>query len=995
METTQIAHAVLGAIPSVAPLMAAAWLGASSTVGYRPSERATVTVTMTALLASLVSSLVLVAMVMSSGTIDLDYWHWFDAGSYHVNLGVFINGPAAAMLTLTALFIGVISRFSRNYLHRDPGFVRFFATMNLAAAAMSILVTAGSLELVFVGWELLGVSSALLVGYFQDRASPVRNALRVFAVYRIADVGLLAAGVLLHSIHVSTEFSTWDLNSVAHNPAMGTAIALCLLFAAAGKSAQLPFSSWLPRAMEGPTPSSAMFYGALSIHAGAFLLLRAEPLIASSTIAQVTVIAVGSLTAIHANMVYRAQTDVKSRLAYATLGHVGVIFTLIGLGWTTAAAIWMVAHALLRGGQLLRSPSALTDAELEFNLTRKRSTMPLWLYRAALERFYLDTFIDRFVVGGFRGLTGLVDGFDRIVTGRPHDFASRPSPADVTKAGRDLAQTPTTWRVGGIVGLFLTAIVGWSGVLHWMGGHEPPVATMLMTMAMGAASCVPFARTRTAAYRWVGGATAAMSVVGLIAGLSLMLDGTPLNENLQVLGLVFRFHVDVLSIGAILLMLLVTFATALAGPRTRATRRDLALVQLLIASSVGVFASDQLAAFVVFSAISFCCAIGLSLRHGTAAEDKWWKRGLVGSVAVSYGALVVALFMIPSAEWWAPMDTVAAHLTGWPLALLALSGWTRAGLFPFHGWMLGMPQKLPVVASAPWLLAPVGVYTFARLGLAGAAHGGATIVLLVLIAAAAQGVYGVILAFAQKNLRTMIGALALADTGLAMLAIVEADQHTLHGGLLMVLANGVALTGLLVVAAATASRAGSDVLLQLRGFARRAPMLSTWFIVFAVAGFGLPGSPAFIASELVLHGTWQAHPGFAVLFAVTQGLASVALWRVWTIAYLGQPVQMKHANALSAVAVSRPLDATRRERTGALALAGVGLVLGIMPALALNFEAPAVDHLLRQVDPVIELHAPDEASQHAPAVEPHTLLEPEAADTASSVEGLAAELPLK
>ncbi len=163
-----------------------------------------------------------------------------------------------------------------------------------------------------------------------------------------------------------------------------------------------------------------------------------------------------------------------------------------------------------------------------------------------------------------------------------------------------------------------------------------------------------------------------------------------------------------------------------------------------------------------------------------------------------------------------------------------------------------------------------------------------------------------------------------------------------------------------------------------------------------MAGFGLPGSPAFIASELVLHGTWQAHPAFSVLVAVAQGLASVALWRAWTLAYLGQPTGARSANAPSAVSTERPLDATRRERSGALALAGVGLLLGVMPALALNFEAPAVDHLLRQVEP--EAHAPAEPGVH----DPHSAQTPSAdtplsptEDTASSTEPVVGALPLK
>src|SRR4029079_16381100 len=138
-------------------------------------------------------------------------------------------------------------------------------------------------------------------------------------------------------------------------------VSLLLLLAASGKAAQVPFSGWLPRAMEGPTPSSAIFYGAISIHAGAYLLLRIQPLLAQSILASALVILIGVATAIHGTIVGRASADAKTLLAYASLTQVGVVFVEIGIGWTSIAVAHILGHATVRTMQFLRAPSMLHD----------------------------------------------------------------------------------------------------------------------------------------------------------------------------------------------------------------------------------------------------------------------------------------------------------------------------------------------------------------------------------------------------------------------------------------------------------------------------------------------------------------------------------------------------------------------------------------------------------------------------------------------------------
>jgi len=203
-------------------------------------------------------------------------------------------------------------------------------------------------------------------------------------------------------------------------------IAVLLIVAVAGKSALLPFSSWLPRAMEGPTPSSAVYYGSLSIHAGCFLLLRSGPLLEQSTFARVLAGSLGAATAIFAGITTRVQSDVKSSLAYASLTQVGIIIVEIAFGWYTIAFIHLAGHASFRLLQFLSAPNVLHDLHgMESNIGERPSpargyletlTSPgvrRRLFLVALERGFLDQILDRAVVTPFTGLAYKLTRLDR------------------------------------------------------------------------------------------------------------------------------------------------------------------------------------------------------------------------------------------------------------------------------------------------------------------------------------------------------------------------------------------------------------------------------------------------------------------------------------------------------------------------------------------------------------------------------------------------------
>ena len=251
---------------------------------------------------------------------------------------------SVAFSLLGAALTALVARFSETYLHREPGYVRFYVLLGIFATGTQLVAFAGALDLLFAGWEAIGIASALFIGFFHERPEPVRSSIRAFTTYRLCDIGFLIAIVATHELIGSTRLA--DLGQSTTLPAAEvTAIALLLLVTAFGKSAQLPFSGWLVRAMEGPTPSSALFYGAVSIHTGLYLLLRTAPLLNATPVASAVGTTVGILTAWYATAVARTHSDTKGALAQATLAQTGLILAEICLGWTTLALVHLVCHA--------------------------------------------------------------------------------------------------------------------------------------------------------------------------------------------------------------------------------------------------------------------------------------------------------------------------------------------------------------------------------------------------------------------------------------------------------------------------------------------------------------------------------------------------------------------------------------------------------------------------------------------------------------------------
>jgi len=408
------------ALAILAPLLSvAAVIGLVLLQQRAPSERAVSRLVGTGLVTSVVCGLIVLAGYAGwfAAPIrgDVEFGSWLRIGDFVIPAVLLLDGISITIALFSAFLTALVARFSRTYLHKEPGFVRFFTLLGVFATGTQLVALAGALELFFAGWELIGISSAFFIGFFHERAEPVRSSIRAFATYRVSDAGLLIATVTTFELLGSARFSAFS-GAAALPAAQSTAIALLFLLSAMGKSAQLPFSGWLPRAMEGPTPSSALFYGAVSIHAGLFLLLRVWPVLEVSMIARTLGVIVGLATAVYASAVVRVHTDAKGALAHATLAQVGLILAEICLGWTTHALIHLVSHAFLRLGQYLKAPNTIHDSHRLGHEHREIGLLERWspnlasrVYAASLHRLRLDDRIDAV----FAPLLSLARGIDR------------------------------------------------------------------------------------------------------------------------------------------------------------------------------------------------------------------------------------------------------------------------------------------------------------------------------------------------------------------------------------------------------------------------------------------------------------------------------------------------------------------------------------------------------------------------------------------------------
>ncbi|MFY7988536.1 MAG: proton-conducting transporter membrane subunit [Flavobacterium sp.] len=329
---------------------------------------------------------------------------------YEFFIDFYFDQISAVYLFIGALLTSMITTYSRYYLHREKGYKRFFNTVLFFFFGYNLAILSGNFETLFIGWEIIGISSFLLIAFYRERYLPVKNAFKVFSIYRIGDVGLLlamwASHHLFHENITFMKLNNYELvnEHLQNHSIIGIFIALCLACAAAAKSAQIPFSSWLPRAMEGPTPSSAIFYGSLSVHLGVFLMLRTFPFWEHQTTMRFAIGLMGLTTSLAASVMARVQSSVKSQVAYSSISQIGIIFIEIALGFETLALIHFTGNAFLRTYQLLVSPSVVSylirDQFYNFKPRVKAiedsypKKIEYTLYILALKEFNLEGFLN-------------------------------------------------------------------------------------------------------------------------------------------------------------------------------------------------------------------------------------------------------------------------------------------------------------------------------------------------------------------------------------------------------------------------------------------------------------------------------------------------------------------------------------------------------------------------------------------------------------------------
>lgn len=301
-----------------------------------------------------------------SPQIDIRHFTVYSNPEFEFFISYYFDKISAVFLVTGSLLTFLVGWFSKFYMHREAGFKRFFNTLLIFFAGYNLIVISGNFETLFVGWELLGISSFLLIAFYRDRYLPVKNAMKVISIYRVGDICLMLAMWMSHHIwHKNITFAAWNapgaVQELIHTHYLSVLfIALMIVIAATIKSAQLPFSAWLPRAMEGPTTSSAIFYGSLSVHIGAFLLLRTYPFWEAIVGVKILVIAIGLITTVLSTWMAGVQSTVKTQIAYGAITQIGLIFIEIALGFHVLALVHFTGNALLRTYQLLVSPSVLS-----------------------------------------------------------------------------------------------------------------------------------------------------------------------------------------------------------------------------------------------------------------------------------------------------------------------------------------------------------------------------------------------------------------------------------------------------------------------------------------------------------------------------------------------------------------------------------------------------------------------------------------------------------
>ncbi len=323
---------------------------------------------------------------------------WISAGTLNVDLGFLVDPLSVTWILLVTGVGSLIHLYAIGYMRGDERYSRFFAYFNLFATAMLVLVLASSFLLTFLGWEGVGLCSYLLIGFWYERERASSASVKAFVTNRVGDFGFMIAMFFIVGALGSLDYSAMSAGAGGISKSTATAIALLLFVGCIGKSAQIGLHVWLPDAMEGPTPVSALIHAATMVTAGVFLVCRAHPFFERSGVAMEVVAIVGALTALLAGTVALVQPDIKRVLAYSTISQLGYMFLAVGVGAYAVAVFFVVVHAFYKAALFLGSGTVIHGTEETQDIRRMgglRKYMPFtagafaiaWLTIAGLPPF--------------------------------------------------------------------------------------------------------------------------------------------------------------------------------------------------------------------------------------------------------------------------------------------------------------------------------------------------------------------------------------------------------------------------------------------------------------------------------------------------------------------------------------------------------------------------------------------------------------------------------
>jgi len=349
------------------PLMVSIFLNSISTL---LNERLTTFITINGALLSFTVSLFMFGVLLLDKfkPISLKLYTWFPEPE--IRFEFLLDGLSGTMMLLVTGLGLVIQIFSTSYMSGDPRYVKYFVHFNFFVFSMLLLVMSANFLVMFFGWELVGLSSYLLISFWSEKKEAAKAGNKAFVLNRIGDFGFLIALMMILNTYDTFSFKTVFATTLINQPQNLDLIVVFLMIGAFGKSAQFPLFSWLPDAMEGPTPASALIHAATMVTAGVFMLVRISPLLQFSELSSILIISIGLLTALISAFAAINQNDIKKVLAYSTISQLGFMFIAIGAGAYVAAIFHLVTHAFFKALLFLGAGAVIHEMHHEQNIQK-------------------------------------------------------------------------------------------------------------------------------------------------------------------------------------------------------------------------------------------------------------------------------------------------------------------------------------------------------------------------------------------------------------------------------------------------------------------------------------------------------------------------------------------------------------------------------------------------------------------------------------------------